>query len=205
VAASDHGRFWPPNQSTRPRPARPARLTRQPQADAPALARRRATSALDEQQKRHAVDGLHVNRRSTPVALAVASKRARVRKACQKSARIAHGLPSTKGRPGQPWPDPGGPGGREDRMAAACAKLRRGSHQVFRLSIDGVKTGQTRTAGRSPLQPANRQPSDRCQALSRSATATASPAVCTPSLASRRASRWRTAWRLRNSSHASSA
>jgi hypothetical protein len=36
------------------------------------------------------------------------------------------------------------PGVREDRMAAACAELRRRGHPVFRVSIDGVKPGHPR-------------------------------------------------------------
>jgi hypothetical protein len=36
------------------------------------------------------------------------------------------------------------PGVREDRMAAACAELRRRGHPVFRVSIKGAKPGQAR-------------------------------------------------------------
>jgi hypothetical protein len=36
------------------------------------------------------------------------------------------------------------PGVRQDRMAAAWAELRRRGHPVFRVSIEGVKPGQTR-------------------------------------------------------------
>jgi hypothetical protein len=36
------------------------------------------------------------------------------------------------------------PGVREERMAAACAELRRRGHPVFRVSIEGAKPGQTR-------------------------------------------------------------
>lgn len=36
------------------------------------------------------------------------------------------------------------PGIREDRMRAACGELRRRGHPVFRVSIPGVRPGQTR-------------------------------------------------------------
>ena len=36
------------------------------------------------------------------------------------------------------------PGVREERMAAACAELRRRGYPVFRVAIEGVKPGQPR-------------------------------------------------------------
>jgi hypothetical protein len=36
------------------------------------------------------------------------------------------------------------PGVREDRMAAACAELRRRGHPVYRVSIEDAKPGHTR-------------------------------------------------------------
>jgi hypothetical protein len=36
------------------------------------------------------------------------------------------------------------PGVREDRMAAACAELRRRGHPVFRVAIEGGKPGEPR-------------------------------------------------------------
>jgi hypothetical protein len=36
------------------------------------------------------------------------------------------------------------PGVREDRMAAACAELRRRGHPVFRVSTERAGAGQTR-------------------------------------------------------------
>jgi hypothetical protein len=36
------------------------------------------------------------------------------------------------------------PGVRQDRMAAACAELRRRGHPVYRVPIQGVTPGQTR-------------------------------------------------------------
>ncbi len=38
------------------------------------------------------------------------------------------------------------PGIREDRMAAACAELRRRGHPVFRVFVEGAKEGLNREA-----------------------------------------------------------
>ena len=50
----------------------------------------------------------------------------------------------TAGHPDNPGLIACWPGVREDRMAAACAELRRRGHPVFRVWIDGAKPGETR-------------------------------------------------------------
>jgi hypothetical protein len=50
----------------------------------------------------------------------------------------------TMGHPDNPGLIACWPGVRQDRMAAACAELRRRGHPVYRVSIEGVKPGQTR-------------------------------------------------------------
>jgi hypothetical protein len=52
----------------------------------------------------------------------------------------------TTGHPDSPGLIACWPGVREARMAAACGELRRRGHPVFRLSIPGIKAGQTRYA-----------------------------------------------------------
>ena len=75
-------------------------------------------------------------------------------------------------------------------------------------AVFGSSSGPSRVLRAGSVEPGRRArrtaASDRRYALSRRARAMASAAVSTPSLASRRASRSRTAWRLRNSSQAMS-